>query len=159
MKFHYHKSTKRRGIEGFVMCTIFSVMFGSAWFYLLFLQEKEAGIIFGHVIGWFSIILMSIMYFWSYLLIKNPSKWDIKITDSEVLWSAPEKIGEISFHVKINEILELVCECSKFTDSSDSHYLALISGKKINLKPSQSGVNIENFIQKLKEQGVNIVVK
>jgi len=62
MKFHYHKSTKRRGIEGFVMCTIFSVMFGSAWFYLLFLQEKEAGIIFGHVIGWFSIILMSIMY-------------------------------------------------------------------------------------------------
>jgi len=159
MKFHYHKSAKRRGIEGLIICTLYFLMLGAVWFYLIFLQEKEAGIIFGHVIGWFSIILMPIMYFWSFLLIKNPNKWDIKITDSEVLWSAPEKIGEISFQVKINQILQLVCEVSKFTDGSDSHYLALIDGKKINLKPSQSGVNIESFIQKLKEQGVDIVVK
>ncbi len=156
MKFHYHKSAKRRGIEGFVMCTLFSVMFGSAWFYLLFLQEKEAGIIFGHVIGWFSIVLMLILYFWSFRLINNPSQWDIKITDSEVIWNAPEKIGEISFRVKTSEILQLVCEASKFTDGSDSHYLVLVDGKKINLKPSQSGVNISMFMQKLKEQNIDI---
>ncbi|MBL1321036.1 MAG: hypothetical protein COA63_008265 [Methylophaga sp.] len=159
MKFHYHKSAKRRGIEGFVMCTLFSVMFGSAWFYLLFLQEKEAGIIFGHVIGWFSIILMPILYFWSFRLINNPSQWDIKITDSEVIWNAPEKIGETSFRIKINEIVKFVCESSKFTDGTDSHYLVLVDGKEIKLKPTQSGVNIDLFIQKLKDLGVDIEVK
>ena len=159
MKFHYHKSAKRRGIEGLVFCTLFSLILGGSWFYLLFLQEKDAGIIFGHVIGWFSIVLMPIMYFWSFLLIINRSKWDIKITDSEVLWSAPEKIGEISFQVKINEILQLICETSKFTDGHDSYYLVLVNGKEIHLKPEQSGVNINLFIQKLKDQGVDIEVK
>ncbi|WP_457747777.1 hypothetical protein [Sulfurimonas sp.] len=159
MKFHYRKSAKKRGIEGLIICAILSLFLGSAWFYLLFLQEKESRIIFGQIIGWFAVILMPIMYFWSFLLIKNPSKWDIKITDSEVIWNAPEKIDEVSFQMKINEILKLVCETSKFTDGHDSYYLALVNGKEIHLKPEQSGVNINLFIQKLKDQGVDIEVK
>jgi len=159
MKFHYHQSAKKRGIKGLVICTLFSLMLGSAWFYLLFVQEKEAGIIFGNIIGWFSIILMPILYFWNLLLIKNPNNWDIRITDSEVIWNAPEKIGEASFRIKTNEIVRFVCESSKFTDGTDSHYLVLVDGKEIKLKPTQSGVNIDLFIQKLKDLGVDIEVK
>ena len=141
------------------MCTLFSLMLGSAWFYLLFMQEKETGVIFGNIVGWFSIILIPILYFWNFLLLKNPSKWDIKITDSEAIWNAPEKIGEASFRIKINQIVKCVCESSKFTDGTDSYYLVLVDGKEIKLKPTQSGVNIDLFLQKLKDQGVDIEAK
>lgn len=154
MNFHYHKSAKKRGIQGFVVCTLFSLMLVCAWFYLLFLQQKELGIIFGKIIGWFSIVLMPILFFWNYLLFKNPDKWDIKITDSEVIWNAPKNIGESSFRIKTNEILKSVCETSPFTDGTDSHYLILVDGNKINLKQTQSGININLFIQKLKDQGI-----
>lgn len=76
------------------------------------------------------------------------------ITDTEVIWETPKAPGERSFQIKISEIEKSVCTESLFTNGSNSYYLHLINGEKIELNHTLSGLNINKFIQAVEKSGI-----
>jgi len=152
MKFHYYKSAKRRGVEGFIFVTFFLLMFVSAELYIFF--KKQEQFFSSDYIVWFLCVFFLIMYAVSYRIYKNPDKWNIQITDTEVVWESPAILGEKSFQVKTSNISKIICEEPFSSDSSNSYYLYFHDGEKIEITSSLSGLNLNKFIKVLVKQGI-----
>lgn len=79
----------------------------------------------------------------------------IEITDQEIRWTAPQRTEESSFIMPVSDISELRCITSPHANTV--YELVSTSGNIQILKPSLSGINIEEFIICLEQQGSNIV--
>ena len=158
MNFSYHKTAKRRGIEGMLICSLFFLICAAGTLYIVFIKQQPEFLSFlNDIVVWILGFIILILYGTSYRLYKSPYSWNILITDTEVIWESPPVFGEKTFHIQLNEISKVICEESTFSDSSASYYLHLTNGKKITLNSSLSGLNINNFVRGLKKRGIEYV--
>lgn len=156
INFHYHKTAKRRGIEGMLITTVFIFLMVGGAFYMVFVKKEPEFLDFlNHFVAWIlgGVILM--LYWVNYRLYKSTDSWDIMVTNTEVIWNTPQKApSEKSFQIKLSEIEKVVCKVDYSSDMSNSYCLYLINGGEVDLNYMLSGLNIKKFIKGLEKSGV-----
>jgi len=79
-------------------------------------------------------------------------RWEIYITDTEVVWRTPEGF-ENDFVISISEMARYIELSSKLNDYT-SHYLELKNGARLHLNPNVSNFNFPSFSRALIKLGV-----
>jgi hypothetical protein len=156
MNYKYYKLAKKRGIE---MLT-FRILFISPFLY-----------VFSHHLffvnfGWFELIMLLLLLLMNvpklkevYPLIVNNGAWEIKITNSEIIWNVPKNIGEESFRVKISEISRII-RLVYSVDSYDGYFIEMTNGAVIDLNSTgKLGMDLFLFTKKLEDFGIELDVE
>ncbi len=159
MSYRFEKSATKRAKETAIAAGLIGALFGGFSFYLINTASIDPAQFFGKLFGWLTLIVLVVMVLWSILLASKKDNWLIEVTDTVVLWQAPAGIGETSFRLAISEIERLICLQPTDQDSENRYILITRAHDKIQLKPTQSGVNIEKFIQSLADAGVAYEIK
>jgi|GEM_PF-4746379 len=152
MSFSYQKTEKRRGIELILKSTLCYLM----WLCLYFGAEAGKGY------GEFEVFILNagiffgalIFFLDGYYMYRSSGGWDIKITDTEVIWKSSSVRDPKNFKVPIKQILKIIYVYGPAVESSTSCCLHLTDGKEIELKDLSSGVNLKKFFKALKKLGI-----
>ena len=154
MIFVHQRSLKKGRILELSANLLFIALFLDMASYLVFIQEKPSGILFGNIIF---LVVGLIFPFLTWRLIRfyrGTGVWKVQITQNEVIWQTPDNVGEKSFKVQLSDISKIICEFSRDIDGSDWYYIETKGGEKYHLNPSASGVNLNKFCNVLESLGV-----
>lgn len=158
LDFYYQKRIRDRGKQGLIGTLAIAAIFGAIDIYLL-TQPLQIG----HIVGtWFAGLLclvVGLMTIWSLIMLCSKDCWEISIDDQQFRWSAPARSEEQSFEVKIDDIRSIDCITSANGLANKSYELMDNSNNLIMLKPSLSGVDIDNLLQQLESLGVDVFHK
>jgi hypothetical protein len=153
--FFIHRRTLRKGraIAAAVNFLSFSLFLGLAT-YFVFFQEKPSVAWFGKAVFVILAITLPIVIWWFIRLSSGKGEWNIRISETELIWQVPDNIGEKSLNLPISKISKIICESSKNIDAGNYYYIEMVSGEKHPINPSASGINLNKFFNALESLGV-----
>jgi hypothetical protein len=149
LHFKYTRSTKDEYLSSRLWSGLMLFAFGCAFLYV-YVQTASKSFLFVST----SIIAITSVFVWARLskLKKSGGRWDICITETELIWSTPKGF-ENSFTVPLSEISKFV-ESSSGMSEYTTYYLLLNDGSRIDLIPSVSNFNFSSFARVLVRLGV-----
>lgn len=152
--FTFKRMIRDRGRQGLIGTLIVTAIFASIDYYLLH-QPLQIG----HIVGtWFAGLLTLItllMTFSCLVMLNSKDGWIIEVTNTTINWSAPQRTEETSFILPIDQVSQLRCITSPHANMA--YQLVSTSGEIHVLKPILSGVDMNQFIACLEQQGIPIV--
>lgn len=153
--FHFQKDIRDRGRQGLKGTLIITVVFGAIDYYLLH-QPLQIG----HIVGtWFAgllVLVVALMSIWCLLLLRSKEGWLIEVSDEEILWLCPQNTDEQSFRHPLLEVTKLICIDAATGHANRAYQLVTNQGEKHVLKPTVSGVDMEQFIQALELRNIPV---
>ena len=159
MNFLFEKKVKSRAIETFIVMLILTSLMGAGACYMIFVETNPVVQIFGEILGGLALLVGIIMLVWCLNLAFRKGGWVVQVSDGRVSWQTPLGSGESSFSLAVEEIDRIICERSSAVEFQSAYSLITKDGRNFFLKPSRSGINIENFIESLRSHGVRYETK
>lgn len=149
MHFEYYRSV-RQELESSRLWGGLVILGLCAAFSYFFIKSKN------EVVSLFAFLLIAIVaavhFFRLRKLSKTAGNWEVYVTDSEVVWKAPDGYGG-GFVVPISEISKYIEESSSVNEYT-SHYLELVNGTKLHLNLNVSNFDFASFSKALVSLGV-----
>lgn len=151
-----HRRTLRRGRSlAFAINLIGFLLFLGLATYFVFFQEKPSGILFGKAVFAISALTLPVVIWWLIRLFSGTGEWNIQISETELIWQAPNNVGEKSFRVLIANISKVISEPPQHnSETSDWYFIETFDGERYHLNPSASGVNLNKLCNTLEKLGV-----